>query len=274
MPTDLPPELLRIIFLHMAKLSTPACCTLCAVSSWVRHLALPVLYRTVFIRHTRHLSAFEKSITHPLACPPSPSFDPADAVRHLWVPFASKTLAPLVVHRNRQDPHTRAGAHAGKGDLHIVLLRDHLRSHISGIHSLYRRVTHLRLDGPVKPEVWQAIGAMANLTHLAVPGDIEQGSAWIFDLVEDTSIEVFVLVLQDGRKHPEIENWVRNLRKENEWIYAVWTVWQWRGLELEWDAEVRGGTTIWEMAVKQTQQLMSWDFGDPMGWTRLRWKHE
>ncbi|KAF8875905.1 hypothetical protein BD779DRAFT_1561968, partial [Infundibulicybe gibba] len=86
----------------------------------------------------------------------------------------------------------------------------------------------------------------------------------IFDLVEDTSIEVFVLVLQDGRKRPEIENWVRSSRKENEWIYAVWVVWRWGELELEWDIEVRGGTTIWEMAARQTQQLMSWDFGDPM----------
>ncbi|KAF8875906.1 hypothetical protein BD779DRAFT_1561969, partial [Infundibulicybe gibba] len=101
MPTDLPPELLRTIFLHTAKLSTPACRTLCAVSSWVRHLALPVLYQTIFIRNTEHLDAFGTSITHPLACPPSPSFDPADAVRHLWVPHTFEThafwtLAPLV----------------------------------------------------------------------------------------------------------------------------------------------------------------------------------
>ncbi|KAF8875917.1 hypothetical protein BD779DRAFT_183992 [Infundibulicybe gibba] len=280
MPTSLPLELLHTIFLQVAESSPSSRRTLCAVSSWVRHIALPLLHKTVFIDSIECLGGFDQLVTRPLACPPSPSFRLADNVRRLWVSPISETLASIVLHCNvthlaihpsdlatffdapspnhfeRQDP-----ARAGKGDLHVVLLQDHPASPIDGTNPLFGRITHLQLNEPIRPGGWQSISVMPNLTHLAVPCEnvVERGLDWIFNIVAGTSVEVFVLSLPDwsfGREWRALERWVRKSRRENEWIYLVC---QREIPEVDWCNEIYGGATVWERAAEETQLLMNQD---------------
>ncbi|KAF8876146.1 hypothetical protein BD779DRAFT_1561229 [Infundibulicybe gibba] len=280
MPAILPFELLYIIFLQVAESSTSSCRTLCAVSSWVRHLALPFLYRTVSI-----------------ACPSSLTFCPADALRHLWVPFVSKTLAPIVrycdnvshlaVHPRdlvrlsnvtapSPEHQNKARVHAGKCDLHVVLLQNYAyrgwpisRSsyYVNGTHSLFHRITHLRLEDPIKPAFASRlpISDMPRLTHLAAPGgnaernlyQVFEDLDWVLGRLSGTSVKVFVVVLmqeflgENGWR--AVEDRVCELHEENGGIYAVGQ----DRLYQEWNTEVRGGTTIWERAVEHTQRLVS-----------------
>ncbi|KAF8875901.1 hypothetical protein BD779DRAFT_1698886 [Infundibulicybe gibba] len=215
MPAGLPPELLRVMFLQTAELSTASCCTFCDLLLDPPHCPA----RSVPAPSSRNLTSLvlHHNVTH-LAIHQS------DLVRV----FSAITPSPL----ERQDSHGGARAHVGKGNLHVVLIRNYRPSHGSGIHRLFRRITRLCLEEPIMLG-WQATRAMSNLTPSLFP---------------------------DGIKREEIENWVRKSRKGNEWIYVVW---QQERLEVEWNTETRGGTVIWEKAAKQTQLLMhmSWDPG-------------
>ncbi|KAF8876164.1 hypothetical protein BD779DRAFT_1561263 [Infundibulicybe gibba] len=239
MPTSLPLELLHMIFLQAAESSTSSCYALCRVSSWLRHLALPLLYRTVSVDCIERLDAFDRSITSiPLAYSPSSEFRPADAVRHLWVPFdfdpetlkrvmrhcgnlthLATQLRDLVRLSDATTCPSGDGEHAGTGDLHVVLLQTRA-SHASpvycypgGIYPLFDRITHLRLEDPIHPAVALAIVDMPCLTHLAAPyEDVDKSLSWAFHKIADTSVEVFVLVLMRESLYksefPAVEDWV------------------------------------------------------------------
>ncbi|KAF8876544.1 hypothetical protein BD779DRAFT_1677715 [Infundibulicybe gibba] len=206
MPATLAPELLRTIFTEMAELSTSSCCTLCAVSSWTRHIALPLLYENVFLD-----SSFFRLV---------------DTVRRLWAPSISETLTDVLQY-SFPNPFERQDKSAEKGDLHVVLLQNYPLPTINSTHPLLRRITHLELEEPIKPGASQPISVMPNLTHLAVLIRITEGGlGWIFDMISGTSIKVFALIWDQwisGRDLRAIEAWLRkSRRKGDERIYMVW----------------------------------------------------
>ncbi|KAF8871021.1 hypothetical protein BD779DRAFT_1806040 [Infundibulicybe gibba] len=278
MSTHLPLELLHIIFLQAAESSTSSCCTLCAVSSWVRHLALPFLYRTVSIdqNRTKHLESFAQSITSgPLTCPPSPTFCPADTLRHLWAGFDSNSLESIVQQcknithlaicaRSLVElidiyPKRRGRVYTAMSDLHVVLIQNFTyragRLQPVGENPLFTRITHLRLEDTLVLAPLQLVADMPRLTHLAIPWPRNHNRIPGGASVSGTSIEVVVVILKrwDKSERQVIEDLIRKSREENRWIYAVG---QQDSLEKEWDAEVRGGATIWERAAEYTRLLM------------------
>ncbi|KAF8877293.1 hypothetical protein BD779DRAFT_1475300 [Infundibulicybe gibba] len=75
-----------------------------------------------------------------------------------------------------------------------------------------------------------------------------------------TSVKVFVVVLKlkhlDESECQIFEDWIRESRKENERIYAVGQP-DLPVLEEEWDAEIRGATTIWERAATKSKYMFN-----------------
>ncbi|KAF8876144.1 hypothetical protein BD779DRAFT_173617 [Infundibulicybe gibba] len=298
-PAGLPHEVVRKILLRAAQSSVSSCRTLCEVSTWVRHLALPLLYRTVAIDCTMRLDKFNHSISSAVsACPPA--FRPADAVRHLWVPIPSPTLESilrrcdnvthLAIHQSeflrfpsgaavpgRLPEHCQrpieAREHVGVGDLHIVVLQNRLDYHgwlspgsephtSVDTHHLFARITHLRLGDPMHLYSQVPISQMPRLTHVAVSCGGTSGKALdsIMAKIAMRALKAFVLVFVhpylDSREwRREVEDWVYKSRKEEPRIYTVAQMYS--NIEMEWDAEARGGATIWERAVEHTRLLMS-----------------
>ncbi|KAF8876141.1 hypothetical protein BD779DRAFT_1561206 [Infundibulicybe gibba] len=270
---DLPRGILRTIFLYAAKSSTSSCRALCKVAIWVRHLVLPFLYQTVAIKNTTYLNAFNRLMTSaPPACPPGPTFNPASSVRHLWVPFASDTLGSVVrycknvthlaIHHrdlfrlnisSLPEHHGLPGAraHARIGDLHLLVLDNRVPQYHGlppfdsiGTRALFSHITHLRLENPLETYSEVPI-SYTPVLHTPV-------------IFTETSVKVLVLVLEYGSllktERQTAKGWVCELRKEDHRVYVVMQLYS--KLEMEWDAEARGGATIWERAVNYTQFLM------------------
>ncbi|KAF8870187.1 hypothetical protein BD779DRAFT_1581715 [Infundibulicybe gibba] len=145
------------------------------------------------------------------------------------------------------------------GDLHVVLIQNYTYPSLLapvGKNSLFTRITHLRLEDPMGLAPFQLVVDMPRLTHLAIPCWYDENLDEIPSRISGTSVKVFVVVLKylDESECQVFEDWIRESRKENEWIYAVG---QQDLLEEEWNAEVRGVTTIWERAAAHTRLLMN-----------------
>ncbi|KAF8876155.1 hypothetical protein BD779DRAFT_1561237, partial [Infundibulicybe gibba] len=299
---NLPLELVHNILLYAAESSTSTCYTLCEVSTWVRRFALPLLYTTVSIECPSSLEKFMDLVaSERMTCPPTPAFRLADTVHNLCVPVDSRIFETIMRHCNnvthlaihqsnlmrlidsttpkrfvpelpaRQSRCRRrqTKAHEGTGDLQILLLYTDRDWSLSSIfkdvgHSLFERITHLRLEDPIEASQLSAkvhLRHMPRLTHFAVPcSDTTASSFWgVLDVVENTSVEVYVLILMhehlDKGKRRTVEDWVCGSRTEESRIYAVRA--QHINDEMEWEAEVRGDATVWERAVEYTQALMS-----------------
>ncbi|KAF8879056.1 hypothetical protein BD779DRAFT_1552902, partial [Infundibulicybe gibba] len=159
------------------------------------------------------------------------------------------------------------------GELHITMYQDYWGHHLqlphdpnpyasTDPHPLFTRITHLRLGNVFCLRSGVPISQMPRLTHLAVPcrcAEEEILSDKMFNTFTDTSkLEIFVLVIIHGyveKKRRVVEDWVCKSRKKEQRIYTVREIYS--NIELEWDAEVRGGATIWERAIDHTQRLMS-----------------
>ncbi|KAF8876150.1 hypothetical protein BD779DRAFT_1561236 [Infundibulicybe gibba] len=269
----LPRELVIKIFLCAVQSSTSCCLALCAVSTWARHIALPHLYTTVLINHTS-AELFLSTTAIPL---------PADFVRHLWADCSRSQLLTIIPRcrnishitipssgfRSFAEPPLLEYFSAGGGggcDIH-VLMPHHFpqyerppSQHPHGIQ-LFDRITHLRLTQPVDLRMELFVGYMRRLTHLAVLcGDADvRDLAYMLPVVQDSSIEVFVLVLSGEHlsvnQSQEVEKWVRETRRVEERIYVVRPLCD--KVKEEWEVEVRGGGTIWERALEYTHQLMN-----------------
>ncbi|KAF8876149.1 hypothetical protein BD779DRAFT_174027 [Infundibulicybe gibba] len=189
MSVNLPLEVVHNILLYAAESSYLSCRTLCEVSTWVRCLALPMLYTTVAVELPPLLHRFIDLIASGhVTCPPTPAFCPADTVRNLCVPTDSRIFESIMRHCNnvthlaihqsnliqlinstvpkhpipessaRQSHRRRrqTKAHEGTGDLQILLFENN-PSHDWSLsstfgdagHPLFERITHLRLGDPV-----------------------------------------------------------------------------------------------------------------------------
>ncbi|KAF8876159.1 hypothetical protein BD779DRAFT_1475761 [Infundibulicybe gibba] len=164
-------------------------------------------------------------------------------------------------------------------DLHVLMLSNpgwendsvgwalHESSDNDNLH-FFRRITHLRLEGPAGLEVGMHLDHMDRLTHLAIPFPnteedlelvLEEHLTGMLDVLERTSVEVFVIVLslevQPEDQCQDIEKWVCEVRNKGaSGVYVVRTVYD--DLEEEWDAEVKGGVTMWKRAVEYTRLLV------------------
>ncbi|KAF8876166.1 hypothetical protein BD779DRAFT_1561277 [Infundibulicybe gibba] len=287
MPINLPLELVREIFLYAAASSSSSCRVLCQVSTWVRHCVLPLLYATASISRKDTLIKFHELVTSErVTCPPTAVFRPADAVRNLYITTDSSRFEFIIQHCDNvthlaihswditrfmiatvppsPNSRVRQKVHGGTNDLQILLFDRYdgwLISDANRIgYPLFSRITHLRLGMPFLIGFEELILCMPRLTHFAAPFDdsTEESLNAIFHIITHPPLLAFVLVLsyehlnKEGRQM--VENWVREAHRMDPRIYAVRQ--QYSKLEKEWDAEVRGGTTIWKRAADYTRRLV------------------
>ncbi|KAF8885629.1 hypothetical protein BD779DRAFT_1673587 [Infundibulicybe gibba] len=228
MLADLPPELVREILLHATQTSTSSCRTLCEVSTWVRKLALPILYTTVFLDHFT-IEVFAHVVaSSSLVCPPSPIFRPADAVRHICVsPTVFVPLCTIIRHcknathfafnrigisalSSAMDPSVSISREEAclqggdreevEGALHVTLLNNgsHAGWELFNEDTMFRphkplsrRLRRVRFGRPIVLGYSLSIPHLPGLTHLAAPamGVTENELNNIFDIFTGTSIE-------------------------------------------------------------------------------------
>ncbi|KAF8870189.1 hypothetical protein BD779DRAFT_1479135 [Infundibulicybe gibba] len=269
MSTHLPLELLHIIFLQAAESSTSSCCTLCAVSSW------DCFYRPEPHQTPRIVCPIDN--LGPLTCPPSPTFCPADTLRHLWAGFDSNSLESIVQQcknithlaicaRSLVElidiyPKRRGRVYTAMSDLHVVLIQNFTyragRLQPVGENPLFTRITHLRLEDTLVLAPLQLVADMPRLTHLAIPWPRNHNRIPGGASVSGTSIEVVVVILKrwDKSERQVIEDLIRQQDSlEKEWDAEVEVVQRYgkgrlnfrHKIKEEQEAEARSGAIIWE----------------------------
>ncbi|KAF8885632.1 hypothetical protein BD779DRAFT_1673591 [Infundibulicybe gibba] len=270
MPTHLPPELVCKIFLHAAQSSSSSCRTLCEVSTWARHLALPHLYATISLNTCDTLAQFLLSVITP-SCSPRAHRVPSCrggaeclGYSHLGkvqdprptlpehIPYRLRWLQFYLACRRRRLSATRPEGCGQRADLDVLMLHNGTQHDWTTFcYAQYRnintaaRITHLRLGDPVKFETQLRVGHMRRLTHLAVPC----GTRMWRSRAHITFSEEYMTKDQCR----EVEDWVRLTRKTEERIYMVRPLYD--QLRDEWNAEARGGATVWERASQYTRSL-------------------
>ncbi|KAF8885631.1 hypothetical protein BD779DRAFT_1673590 [Infundibulicybe gibba] len=221
MSTDLPHELVRRILLQAAQASTSSCRALCEVSTWVRHLALPILYTTVSLNHLT-LEPFARVVTSPsVVCPPNLHFTPPMphckkathfAFTRIGLSALSSAVDPSVISPEEAEAGIREGdVDMGEGALHVTLL-------YNGSHGGWELFDESLMFRPHQP-------LYSRLRRI------------------------------DGGLRQQIDDWVYKAHTQDARIHAVTPLFD--DLHEEWDVEVHGGVTIWEKAIDYTQQLMS-----------------
>ncbi|KAF8885630.1 hypothetical protein BD779DRAFT_1673589 [Infundibulicybe gibba] len=255
MPVDLPVELVREILLYVAQTSTSSCRTLCEVSTWARKLALPILYTTVSLNHLT-LEPFARVVTSSsLVYPSSPTFCPADAVRHIWV--SPTMFVPLrIIIR-----HCKNATHFAFNRIGLSALSAAIDPSVAIFRETQARLRSVRFGLPIDLEYSLVISHIRGLTHLATPseGATERKLNNICEIITRSSIEVFVLVMTreqiDEGQRQQIDDWVYRAQMRDARIHAVMPLFD--DIRREWDVEIQGGVTIWERAVEYTRLLMS-----------------
>ncbi|KAF8876153.1 hypothetical protein BD779DRAFT_1475756 [Infundibulicybe gibba] len=261
----LPLEVVHRILLYAAESSSSSCRSMCLVSTWAHRIVLPLLYTTVSLgSRTSPLKKFTDLVTSGrVTCPPTHAFCPANAVRSLCVPTDARMFESIMRHCNNV---THLAIH--QSNL-MRLINATISSPGSPTRQGRRRRkqaketrTHEGQPDPVGgiTSVEMQLKQMPRLTHFAAPwmDTTEENRQRLLDVVANTSVRVFVLVMPvylDKGEHRTIEEWVCKARKEEPRIYAVRPLYS--EAEMEWEAEARGGATIWERAVEYTQMLMA-----------------
>lgn len=196
--TILPLELIFDIFERAAGSSNAFWLSLCLVSSWARHFALPHLLRTVVLRTKANRRAFQEYISRNTVNP-SPNFLHATSLHNLWLPaepsptftqdifqvcqnltsiaLSGRTLAQ--VHR------LTLGGSDEKGRNPKIIMRDR-NLHVTVLNGLWSftktitaggmmgnsplldMVTHLRYVGGVEVSIHTRLPVLPHLTHLAI----------------------------------------------------------------------------------------------------------
>jgi len=272
---DLPTELVLHILRIFAASSKSSCLSLCLVSSWAHHLAVPYLLSNVIITtpsQGQSFCSFVARTDHGAGVEGDPLF----YVRSLWWMASQVDLGPgtfssceslhyIAGHCDllqRIAPPSPGGTAARKRDLHVTLfggLRTMLSSTTSsaGISStpespsILDRITHLYLVG----ERPCPIGRLPRLTHLAIYYNHSHSFLRSLEalVLPVESLEMLVLVI-DLRIIPTIRMLAKRVigrcREKDKRVFFVEA--DLLQLRAEWEEEVRGGESVWERAAYQT----------------------
>ncbi|KAF4568158.1 hypothetical protein EYR40_010446 [Pleurotus pulmonarius] len=287
-----PPEVVWHIFEHAARSSTPTCKALCLVNSWCRQLALPYLFSTVILPTKAAVKDFRAMIflqanpnDDPTATRVSqklrlPDFVPSKHVQNLWMEdayngvqkvmescynaehvamdqesFLHLMYVPLVRSYFAPEPSLPERSHL----LQLVIIdADHRWNRASrqgGSQGLLSTgITHIRLASPMTRDSDALdITPFPQLTHFAMPlvSCLAQDPIVVIGLLQNSNLQMLVCVISGSDERELARTWLRDVRKDCTNAYLVESF----GLRLreEWEAEVRGGKSIWEKALKYTR---------------------
>ena len=287
--TRLPAELMHDVFNLAAKLSRHTRLDLCLVASWVRHIALPHLFRTVVVKNSFSNSRFSKFITDPSCIP---NFRAASFVNNLWTQH-SRDLVLVAIeacdsirHLALNTAHLRwlvrsttpgtVAASVSNGisppalarlrDLHLTVLdaqslnlasTEHHNDDITRKSPIFDKITRMRLTAINEYEMRESLDHFSRLSHFCVPyyDSRRHKTMYLESFLELQSLQMLVIaVFLYGPMGPReaLKHWVWTARKTDSRIYLVEC--QSASIQDEWEQEMRGGESIWERAVRYTKE--------------------
>ncbi|RDB20343.1 hypothetical protein Hypma_012598 [Hypsizygus marmoreus] len=280
---EIPPELVHEIFRYAAQISTPFCLTLCRVSSWTHELALPHLYSTAIIKNHQQNSQFIACLQRsPFTSIRQSDFEPALAVRDLWVEAVSDIIVDIfkacdnlkhialhadnllwLVHSSTPgQARTRrlADEHISrKQDLEITVVKGndwalsrYENSQDQSLTStLFGKITRLRARHVGDYAQHLNISHYTRLTHLAIPFYLPFHDLLELDrIMEHPSLEALVIVIIADlildNDLVRLQEWYLEKEKVQRSLKLSLVTSNSDRLQEEWEAEVRGGRSLWD----------------------------
>ncbi|KAF9457261.1 hypothetical protein BDZ94DRAFT_256391 [Collybia nuda] len=279
---ELPPELVHNIFHYAARRSTPFCLVLCQVSRWTRELALPHLYSTVIIKNHSASSDYIKYLGKYYFKFLQHDFQPTTALRSLWIAAVSDRVVSIfgkcdnVVHLALHADNIFWLVHASssewkvlshevitrKQDLHITVidgknwaLTQFINVDPTLTTPLFSKISHLRLAKTKDYETDLTISHFTRLTHLAVPFYLPSHDLSALErTLAHKSLECLVVViyvdLVTAEDRLRVDNWFKDKWVTGKRVSIVESTS--KGIQEEWEEEVRGGKNIWSGGVRST----------------------
>jgi hypothetical protein len=284
----LPTELVHYV-LQLAAASSRSCSlNVCLVASWARQVALPYLFHTILIDNARTYNKFERYVVDPPYTPVNTNFLARSFVNGLWMQgiHRAEILAIFeacdnIAHLALSDAdfstlfYQSVGLYALKGlshramarnqGIHLTLLDTSFCPWVHGYYGsgptpIFDSVTHIRLRSIGYYKASIGLDHFSRLSHLSVPyclgGHHKAKDLQHFLDLESLKILVITVatdVIKKGR-WKRLEKWVRKTRETDGRVYLVE-----RGpiFRDEWELEIRSGDSIWDRALRYTNEWES-----------------
>jgi hypothetical protein len=289
--TRLPLELVRHILSFAAAASRHASRHICLVASWARHIAIPYLFHTVVLGDKESYTKFRKSLLRPESYIPSNSdSSPAVLVRNLWVEgihYDPRCILPIyescdnlahlalsvdqfnwLLHLSTPGMSEISDSASSHGpDLQVTFLSSMLGVIASGEGDapspIYKRVTHICLTNASKVE--KRINSFTRLSHISMPCQSMslRNQAHLRHFRGLKTLKMLVVVVLDdvvrARDREDVKEWVRGVRQTDSRVYMVER--HSSRIREDWEKEMRGGDSMWDMAVRYTAELEAEESG-------------
>ncbi|EDR15975.1 uncharacterized protein LACBIDRAFT_321086 [Laccaria bicolor S238N-H82] len=288
---ELPLELLEIIFHLAAAECRRFCYTLCSVSTWGRIIALRHLLVSLMIKGPGSNFQAVQIVAGNILHQPS-QLTPSDLIQNIWMPYVSdslvflfdscKNLKNLATDWRSFDHLVEAacGGHPWRVLSDAALWQEQDLSlsistteHISSASlsqfrifegrfadaskfPIFSRITHLRLTSLITYCHRLRFPLLTCLTHLALPyhGDITSRINCLLE--RNSKIKMLVIVtftdVLSETQQARVESGIKQRRMMDNRIYAYPTTSL--DTEKEWLEGTTGGRSIWEGAVRYTEQ--------------------
>jgi hypothetical protein len=285
----LPTELLHYIFSFAAAMSRHTCLNLCLVASWVRHIVLPHLFRTVVVKDAYSNNRFAKFLTDPSSMP---NFRAASFVSNVWTQHSRDLVliaieaCDKITHLALNTAHLRwlirstspgtVAAGVSKGislaalarlrDLHLTLLdaqslnlalTEHHNDDVTRKSPIFDKITHMRLTAIDDYRMRVSLDHFSRLSHFCVPyyDSRRHQTCFLESFLELKSLQMLVMAFfKNGPIGPRetLKLWVQKARETDRRIYLVEC--QSVSIQGEWEQDMRCGDSIWERAARYTNE--------------------
>ncbi|KIM77954.1 hypothetical protein PILCRDRAFT_11615 [Piloderma croceum F 1598] len=285
----LPTELLHYVFNFAAAVSRHTCLNLCLVASWVRHIALPHLFRTVIVQDACANNRFTKFLTDPSSMP---NFRAASFVNNVWTQHSRDLVliaieaCDKITHLALNTAHLRwlirstspgtVAAGVSKGishaalarlrDLHLTLLdtkslnlalTEHHNDDVTRKSPIFDKITHMRLTAIDDYRMRVSLDHFSRLSHFCLPyyDSHRHRTSLLESFLELQSLQMLVMAFFKNcpiGSRETLKLWVQKARDTDRRIYLVEC--QSVSTQGEWEQDMRCGDSIWDRAVRYTNE--------------------
>ena len=279
----LPLELVHHIFNIAAASSRRSCLDICLVASWAHGIARPHLFRAIVIEDAITFNNFMESVVNPLYKPAvtNTHLTGQSLVNGVWCQGYWSQPSSLFRVFNVCDNVTHLamdGSAFGylfrrlsrlfgsisndiKGqDLHLVIMGYYVYINPSRKTPIFDRITHICItDVSSYGTAIHGLDQFSRLSHVSLPYCLrsQHDTRDLYDFLELQSLKMLVIALDVDivrKGHwKKLGRWVRKARETDGRVYLV----ECGGMSVfreEWNNEVRGGESIWDRAVRYTDE--------------------
>lgn len=287
-----PLELVCHIFCQAAAVSRHSCLSLCLVSSWARHVALPHLLHTVVIKSHLSNSQFRRCLQGPAYMPSGPAFRAAPLVRNIWMEAVSDGVLSVfntcdniehlavtdgaflwLMHasspfamNSRFSKKISQSACTRDRDLHLTAINpgrnwphtNYSHNDATKTSPLFSKITHIHFVNLSSSQNHWDMSPFTRLSHLAIPlCDWLLNDSRLQHLLQLQSLSMLVAVITEDLNNGSVaKRSVATIRKVDSRLHLVESHCHSPDIQSEWEVEMRGGESVWERAIRYTN---AWD---------------